>query len=118
MVLVDSLEFLEWALRFEDGVEMADQKEMRARTIALCDQMPSAAELSALNPARCQPDVAKLAREDFSDRFDALEVERAAVVVDAALEQFERSRAARVDVLDDCSFDGIQGGRRAHKYDE
>ena len=63
----------------------------------LRDQVPGALERGAVDPPRLEAERVELLQEDLADLLHALEVLRAAVDVDDALEQRQRLRVVLVD---------------------
>ena len=61
--LVDPLELLERAVRFEHRVEMADQQDLRSRPGMLGDEVPGALERRAVDPPRLEAERVELRRK-------------------------------------------------------
>ena len=72
-----------------------------ARAAMLGDEMPGALERCAVDPAGREAERLELGAEQLADFPDAVEVLRAAVDVDHALEERERVGVVRVDVVDE-----------------
>ena len=77
----------------------------------LRDEVAGALERRAVDPAGREPERLELGREQLADGADAVEVLRAAVDVDGALEQRQRAGLTGVDRGDDRLFDGRQDRR-------
>ena len=74
------------------------------------DKMARALERGAVDPPRAEPERVELGAKRATDLSDALEILRAAVDVDDALEQRECVLVVRVDIGDERALVGSQSG--------
>ena len=100
-VRVEPFEFLERAVALEDGVEVADQEDLRGRAGMAGDEVAGALPRGAVHPPRLEAERIELGAKDSADLADALVVLRAAVDVDDALEQGDGFGLVGVDVGDE-----------------
>ena len=84
---VEPFELLERTVALEDGVEMADQQDLRRRARVACDEMAGALPGGAVDPLRLESERVELGAKDRADLPHAVEVLRAAVDIDDALEE-------------------------------
>ena len=103
---VEPLELLERTVAFEDGVEMADQQDLLRAPGMDGHQMAGALPRGAVDPLCLEAERVELGAEDRADLPDAVEVLRAAVDVDDALEERDGILATGVDRRRDCAIAG------------
>ena len=103
--VVQPLEVLEGVVGLEDRVQVPDEQDLSTPVaVVTSDQVPAAAHRALIRPLGLHADRIELGAEDATDLLDALDVERAAVDADEALDEGGRFVGVRLHPLDDAAL--------------
>src|SRR5262249_31358946 len=113
------LEFLEWAVLLEHGVEMGDEQHAlalaRRMPGTLGDEVAGATETAAVDPAGLEAERLELRTQDVRHCAYAGEVHRAAIDVDDLFHRPHRGCLPGLPVSDDLLLRGRGGNQRCRQ---